>query len=259
MDASTFRPVFLTFFAAAATAGIASAGFVGQAVGQSSRPELTRGVPLAVICGPQASMTAPSTAMQVVAGIERRKALYAPGDLVVINAGTAQGIQAGQHFYARRVIGDRFAVRTSEAAPHSIHTAGWITVVETGTSQATARVVEACDGLIEGDYLEPFVLPKTADALSGEPDYARPARVVLGDDRRQMGAEGALMVLDRGSDHGMKPGQRLTIFRRAVGDDGPIVKIGDAVVASTQSESSMMRIEKSHEAVQVGDLVAIHR
>ncbi len=48
-------------------------------------------------------------------------------------------------------------------------------------------------------------------------------------------------------------------FRRTHGGDAPVVAIGDAVVTSTQFETSLMRIEKSREAIQVGDLVGIHR
>lgn|SRR5687768_9722916 len=251
MRCSTFRPVILTVFAVLAA--------VPAVVAQAPRPELTRNIPLDVLCAPKAATALPASTVHVVAGLERKKALFAPGDLVVIDAGTAQGLQPGQHFFARRVIRDRFAVKTTEAAAHSIHTAGWLTIVEATTSQSTARVSEACDGVIEGDYLEPFGPPRVAEPRSGTPDFDHPGQIILGDDRRQLGAVGSMMVFDRGSDHGVHPGQRLTLYRRAIGAEGPIVQIGDAIVVSTQSESSIIRIEVSREAIQVGDLVAVHR
>ncbi len=67
------------------------------------------------------------------------------------------------------------------------------------------------------------------------------------------------MVIDRGSDHGLRPGQRLTLFRPGVNGRGPIIKIGDAVVASTQHETSVMRIGQTTGEVQLGDLIAVHR
>ena len=247
----TFRPVIVTFLAAAAGSAAALA--------QSPRPELTRSIPLDVLCAPQSATALPAATLRVVAGLEAKKALFAPGDMIVVGAGTSQGLQPGQHYFARRVIGDRFAVRTTEAATHSVHTAGWVTIVDASTNQSTARVSEACDGVIEGDYLEPFSPPKVGDARDGTADFDHPGHVILGDDRRKMGAVGSLMVIDRGSDHGIHAGQRLTIFRRAVGTDGPIVRLGESIVVSTQSESAVMRIEVSREAIQVGDLVAIHR
>ncbi len=65
---------------------------------------------------------------------------------------------------------------------------------------------------------------------------------MLGDERRQLGSEGSLMLIDRGSDHGLRPGQRLTLFRPSTEAGGSVVKIGEAVVASTQHETSVMRI-----------------
>jgi hypothetical protein len=67
------------------------------------------------------------------------------------------------------------------------------------------------------------------------------------------------MVIDRGTDHGVRPGQRLTLFRPAAEANGPVVTLGEAFVASSQPETSLIRIQKSREAIQVGDLVAIHR
>ena len=52
--------------------------------------------------------------------------------------------------------------------------------------------------------------------------------------------------------------EQLTIFRRTV-TDGPIATVGLATVFSVQPESSVVRIDRSTDAVFIGDLVAIHR
>lgn len=245
-------PALLALFAASAL----SAGPEAQ----TKRPAEASSTPLEIVCGPMATMIAPAQTIKVIGGTERVKALFGTGETILIGAGTSQGIRAGQHFYVRRVIEDRFAASTADVRPKSLHTAGWVTVVETQSHVAVAAIKEACDGVQEGDYLEPLVLPEpTAPVAAGVPDFARPGRVLLGDDRRQLGASGSMMVLDRGTDHGVRAGQRLTIFRDTDDGTGPVVTIGEAVVVSTQAESSLMKIEHSREAVQVGDKVAIHR
>lgn len=227
---------------------------------QSQRPLVARGVALDLLCGPQAALVAPAQTIRISGGAEPRKALFSAGEAVIVNAGTAQGLRAGQHFYVRRVVADRFAAPSAGTQPLSIHTAGWITILETQADVSVATVTEACDGIADGDYLEPLVLTPAATALPpGEPDYARPGRVILGDERRQLGSPGSLMVIDRGSDHGLRPGQRLTLFRETLDGRGPVMKLGDAVVASTQHETSMVRIGDTREEIQVGDLIAIHR
>ncbi|HVL66559.1 MAG TPA: hypothetical protein VM364_04775 [Vicinamibacterales bacterium] len=229
------------------------------AVAAAQRPLAARAVPLDILCAPQAAFAPPARTLRIAAGTDRTKALFAAGDAVIVNAGTAQGLRAGQHFYIRRVVEDRFALRTSEAPPRSIHTPGWLTIVDTLADVSVATVVEACDGVAEGDYLEPLVLPGPPTARpGGEPDYVRPGRIILGPERRQLGAEGSLMVLDRGTDHGLHVGQRLTIFRHTI-DGGPVVDIAEAVVTSTSPESAVIRIGRARDVVQAGDLVAIHR
>jgi hypothetical protein len=64
-------------------------------------------------------------------------------------------------------------------------------------------------------------------------------------------------VLDRGSDHGLHGGQRLTIFRTTAA--GPIVRIAEATAMIVSPETTIIRIDKTTDAVLVGDLVAIHR
>ena len=121
---------------------------------------------------------------------------------------------------------DRFTEPAATACRRSIHTAGWIRIVDVQADDlAIATMTHACDGMLEGDYLEPFVLPALAAATrprGGQPDFANPGRIVLGDERRQSGHPATVMVIDRGSDHGLRAGQRLTIFRETAGGSGPI-------------------------------------
>jgi hypothetical protein len=229
-------------------------------IGAQQGPPAAKDVPTDQRCGAEVSLVVPASAMKIAGGHERAKELFSPGDAVIINAGSSQGVAPGQRFVVRRVVEDRFAHPTLGSATRSVHTAGWITVVEVQADVAIAKITEACDGINQGDYLEPMVVPPPpADLIGGEPDYARPAHLVLGDERRQMGGAGSLLVMDRGTDHGVRVGQRLTLFRPTLDGKGPIAKIGDAVIVTTHAETSLIRIIASSDAVYVGDLVAIHR
>lgn len=101
--------------------------------------------------------------------------------------------------------------------------------------------------------------PAAAEITTGDADFTRPAHVILGEERRQLGFEGSLMVIDRGANDGLRPGQRPTLFRPATAGHGPITKIGNAVVASTQPETATVQIGRTAGEVQLGDLVAVHR
>jgi hypothetical protein len=248
-----------------AAAALAIASFVSTALHASqapaTRPAASASIPLEQLCGPHAELTRPAMKMRVAAGSERVKTSYGPSELLVINAGSAQGVRAGQRFLVRRVVDDQFAVAAIGEKSYSIHTAGWVTIVDTLEDTSVAVISEACDAVLIDDYLEPFVVPDPAPAppVVSQPDYARPARVILGDERRQLGGEGTIMVMDRGSDHGLRIGQPLTVFRQTLEGRGPNQILGDAVVVEVHPETSLIRILRSREAIEVTDLVAIHR
>jgi hypothetical protein len=66
------------------------------------------------------------------------------------------------------------------------------------------------------------------------------------------------MVLDRGSDHGLRAGQQLTIYREETAG-GTIQRVGRGTVVRVMPESSMFRIDTARDAIYVGDKVAVHR
>jgi hypothetical protein len=246
---------------AVAASSIVAAPVLTQAQITTARPA-TRDYAAEMACSARAVAMPADTSVRIAGGREHGKTLFGPGDPLIVKGGSAQGVRVGQEYFARRVIADRFMTPGSDGIPpSSIHTAGWIRIVEVQSESAIATVTKVCDAIEEGDYLEPFVkpvIPATSTA-AGEPDYANPGHLVLGDERRQMAAQGDLMVLDRGSDHGLHGGQRLTIFRTTTGGAGPVVRIAEATAMIVSPETTIIRIDKTTDAVLVGDLVAIHR
>ena len=212
-------------------------------------------------CAPQMLPTAPLAGIRVLGTYEPNRTMFGTGDALIIDAGGVQGIKAGQQYFVRRLVNDQFlGGKTSELGPVSIHTAGWVTVLDVRDSVAVAEVTHACDGIITGDYLEPFVDPADPPpAIQGSPDYEHSGSIVMGDERRQMGSAGTLMVLDRGGDADVRAGQTVTIFRETMGGIGPVSQVGRATVVSVRPASSVLRIDASRGAIYIGDRVAINR
>ena len=214
-----------------------------------------------ISCAPMSLPAPPVAALRVVGGYVHGRIMFGPGDGLIVNAGTAQGIQLGQRYFVRRHVHDMFTPASADFVPISIHTAGWVTIVEAKEKLSVATVTHACEGIVEGDYLEPYVDPVVPAAITdgGAPDFEHPGRIVMGDDRRQSGAEGFLMLINRGSDHGVRAGQAITLFRETYNRQGPIIDVGRASVVSVRPQTSLVRIDSSHAAVYIGDLAAIHR
>ncbi len=216
---------------------------------------------LASVCGPgQATGSALTIAHLVAHRDERNRTLYGNGDVLIIDAGIDVGLVPGQNLVVRRTFRAGATRGGLPRASTGEQTAGLIQVVETGERASVVVVVYACGELFAGDTVEPFdSLPLlTAQGLL-TPQYEDPARIVLGDHGQTIAAERQLMVIDRGTVQGATRGQRLTVFRRALGDLGPVQDIADAIIVAVRAESATIRIERASDAVSVGDLVALHR
>lgn len=216
---------------------------------------------LASVCGPGRPGDTPLTIGRLLAlRDEPRRMIYGNGDVLVLDVGADIGLVAGQNLVVRRRfrVGDKSQPRGR--AEFGEQTAGLIQVVESNPATAIAVVVYTCGELFPGDAVEPFdALPLVTVQAGGAPHFDDPAHIVLGEHGQTLGAERQLMVIDRGTAQGAARGQRITIFRRALGDRGPVQTIADAVIVSVRAESATIRIERTRDAVSVGDLAALHR
>jgi len=213
-----------------------------------------------ISCAPMSLTAPPMAGMRVVGSYVRGRMMFGPGEPIIINAGSRQGLQKGQMYFVRRHVRDMFTPVSLDFIPVSIHTAGWVTIVDTKDDMSIAEVTHACDGVLDGDYLEPYTDPVIPPpALGGEPDYEHPARIVMADETMQTAAPGMMMLINRGTDHGLRAGQTLTIYRETMNGLGPVLNVGSGTILSAQPETSLFRIDASHDAVYVGDKAAIHR
>jgi hypothetical protein len=191
---------------------------------------------------------------------EKNRTVFGVRDILLLDVGADFGAAIGQNFVVRRRfrVGDRSAPITD--ASFGEQTAALVQVVETSPSISTAVVVYTCGELYAGDSIEPFdPLPLLSAVANGAPRFEDPAKIVFGEHGQAMGAAKQLMVIDRGTADGAQRGQRLTIFRRVQGERGPVSTIADAVVIAVREHSATIRIERSSDAVWIGDLVALHR
>jgi len=215
-----------------------------------------------VACAPMNAPAAQAPAVKILGGRVPGRLMFGPNEQVVVSGGAAQGLQAGQVYFIRRSVKDRFTPASEDFTPNSVHTTGWLRIIDVQGTMSVATIAHACDAVFEGDYLEPFAAPAPppapASALA-QPDFTNPGRIVMADERRQMGYPGLLMLVNRGSDHGVQGGQALTIFRPTLNGEGPVQRVGTATVVSVYPQLSIVRIDGIRDAVFVGDLAAIHR
>lgn len=229
---------------------------ISSASGQTG-PKLS-GDALALACAPRGSYDAPDTKVAIGGSLTNAQGVYAPWHRLVVNAGSEDGLKAGADYYVRRIVPAREWHAKGEKPVYAIMTIGWVHIDEAQTHRAIASVLHECDGIGPGDYLEPFSLPAVPTPLPpGEPDYSQAGHVLFGVERAMVGGAGSMFVIDRGSNQGIQPGQRVTIYRAS--EPGPNVIVARGTALLVGNDMTTIRIQEMRDAVMSGDSVAPHK
>ncbi len=229
----------------------------GPAPGVTHLPPET----LALACAPTLAYEAPPTPLRITGGQDSfARRVYAPGDLVTINAGTQNGIEVGQEFFVRRPLASR-QQRITRETPGIIHTTGWIRIYAVDDVMSLATITHACDTIEVEDYLEPLALRSLPTPSLVRPKAERDnyARVLVGLDRRRSFAKGDFFTIDRGSAQGITPGMNLVLYRHKRVPDNFLYELGEAVAVDVKVDSATVQVTLSRDTIQEGDYVAMRR
>lgn len=216
---------------------------------------------LAVACAPKASGGIPKGSVRVTGGQDSfPRPVYAPGDLITINAGTNNGIEVGQEYYTRRLLMPRQELAT-RTLPPTLVTSGWIRVYAVDDTMSLATVTHACDAIESGDHLEPFVLPAVPliSADKPKPERDNYGRVMTGSDRRGVFGKGDFLLVDRGSNDGIVPGSQFVLYRNKRQPENFLYDLGEAVAVGVAPGTSTLQVTLVRDTIETGDLVALRK
>ena len=246
---------------------LAAAGLLAAATpaaAQLGPAPVPTGIPadvLSLACAPTIAYEAPPMPLRITGGQDTMvRRSHAPGDLVTINAGTANGIEVGQQYYVRRPLVSRRESIT-RATPASIRTVGWIQIWAVDDTMALATISHACETIDVGDYLEPFALPQVpaAEAARAPAQRENYGRVLMGQDRRRTFAKGDYFGVDRGSEHGVERGTRFVLYRDTRTEGNFLFELGEAVAVDVKADSATLQVLRTRDAIHEGDYVAMRR
>jgi hypothetical protein len=219
-------------------------------------PPVLRAVPThdrGSVCGPAKPDLFPESLGTIMsARHETQGGLYTTGAELVIDGGLTNGLEIGLNLVVRRY----YRVRGASADAVGEHSAGLVQIVEAGERSSVAVVVYACDEMRKGDFLASFKPEPTRDPDPlGTPAFYDAARILFADEGQTLGAPTRQMVIDRGTDRGIRAGQRLTLFRQRSGALNRAIA-GDAVVVAVRTDSATIRLDRVTDVVMAGDWVA---
>ena len=216
---------------------------------------------LSLACAPGLAHEAPPTPLRITGSQESVvRRTFAPGDLIVVNGGTDNGIDVGQEYFARRAVPvDRRPV--SRDNPATIHTSGWIRIYAVDKQLSLATITFGCDSVELNDYLEPFVLPDIPDISTNRLVAQRGnyGHVLTGGDHRTSFGRRDYFNVDRGSNHGVTVGAQFVVYRDKRQPDTFLFELGEAVAVEVRPETSTLQVTVSRDGFMSGDYVALRK
>jgi hypothetical protein len=247
-----------TFAAAVALAGALSTAAFAQA--PEPLTPLTKSQ-MAVGCAPLPDVAViPAGAPRIVGSqdVVLRETFGTP-ELLVVNAGTIQGLQVNQQFFVRRLF--RTAETHTDKLPHMVQTAGWVRIVAVNDAMAIAIPDHACGDISAGDYLEPFVAPPLppgdifAPVMKGEQDFKNYSRVLHATFERWTAGTGDFVVIDHGADRSINIGSHFAIWRDLQSNGIPLTSIGEATAVSVGPTRAVLLVTRTRDAVVKNDII----
>jgi hypothetical protein len=208
----------------------------------------------AAVCGPARPDAVPESLGTIKSRRRARQGdLYLEGSELVIDAGLDDGLLVGRNLVVRR----HYHVHAANGADIlAEHSAGVVQIVTATAHSSVGLVIYACDAIRAGDFLASFKPEPLRDPDPiGAPAYYDAARILFADEGQSLGMPLRMMVIDRGAVHGVRVGQRFTLFRQPAGADRR-TQAGQAVVVSVRKDSATIRIERVTDAVAAGDWAA---
>ena len=182
------------------------------------------------------------------------------GDIIYLNRGQEDGIQAGDQYYIRE------RVRKIGGYGWLINTTGWLNVLAVQSETATAQITGSCRDIREGHYLVPFepipvpLVPfqEPVTRLTPETGQNRGEIIASLEDIRELGSlgRGYLVSIDQGENDGVIPGSIFTVFRFNH-PRTPRKVLGELSVLTVHPKTSTALITHSYDYMVRGDLIEL--
>lgn len=188
---------------------------------------------------------------------EYERVIYNNDDVIYLNKGMKDGLQAGQVFLIVE-IGPSIDGFGSLALKR-----GRARVYYLSDDHASAKVEKACGQVMVGHYLVPF--EEVEGFMGKDKGFRVPPYEIEGPQGRliylqtqfnQIGS-GHWALIDVGKEHGFKTGDQLIVYREVV-EGAPLHILGNVLIIDAQDRTSTIKVLSSRDAIRLGDCVQRH-
>ena len=126
-----------------------------------------------------------------------------------------------------------------------------------GAAYLTARISLSFDSIAKGSLLAPYQEPTLIYSVPKNDGRAIDGLIIDVVDSRSLNGSLDMLYLDKGSNDGVKPGDRFIIFLDALKKGFPRKIIGDALVVLVKDTTATALVKNSTDAIVKGDRVEL--
>lgn len=189
---------------------------------------------------------------------------HSEGEIVYINGGAAQGVQAGDRFF---ILSQRRPLRHPVSDSHLgivYQQVGALKILCAQENTSIAEITNACDPILVGDVLKPFspipvplvIDPDPTDRCD-VPNGKPLGYVTFSRDYVQEIGTNWLVFLDLGAADGLYPGSFVTIFRDNYVEGMPRLVKGEAGVLRVEEHYSTAITTRGIAPLFIGDRIEV--
>ena len=209
---------------------------------------------------------------------------FITGDLMYLNGGLDRDLKVGDEFWLVTEQEEIFHPVTNKSLGSFYQYRGRASVLSVQDRTATVRITASCGDVPLGSALKPFepipipLARKTPAAVAGDPPSGKATGYIVRsiDGLVAIGSDSVILV-DLGADHGVQPGDFLTMFRYAQGREFgirpvgaswemkkpapgweiPRTYLGEMAVLAVGDRWAVGRVTDSYRLIEVGDQVEL--
>jgi hypothetical protein len=213
-------------------------------------------------------------AFQITGNREDERKFLGEGETIYLNGGTEQGVRQGDRFLILKTVTTRLANPRGGRKPMGdvLQQVGVVRVTSTMDKGAVGIIERCMDSVEVGNHLVRFTEPATmplhlrTDITDPVQMQSDPAMVAYARDARIDTSSGDMLILDRGSNNGLKVGDVLLAVRTKSfpgATTGPKQKqaeetvhhyLGQILIVRVEPTNATGRVLRSQEEIRMGDL-----
>ncbi len=187
---------------------------------------------------------------------------FSTGDIVYIDGGTAEGVNAGDRFFVLQKDRELEHPVSQASMGFIFRQMGTLKVLCAQEHTAICEIASACDPISIGDVLKPYepipvplAFPVEATQRCDPPNGKLTGYVVYQRDDLLNTSEGQLLMVDLGSAEGIYPGEFATVFRDNAVKGMPRLVLGEIGILTVGEGYATAVVTRSTMPIHVGDRI----